>query len=422
MRSKAIRSTVALAAVAAAVAWTAGMASQPKLLPVAPPLVVSTAYETVADTVRRNETLSHIFGRHAISGTELVEVVRAAEGLDPKRIRPRQVFEFRYAVNDTKPDRIKVRVGADAMVTVARDTAGTWTGFAEAIFWAVEVRKVQGVISSSLYESMDDAIPDSILPMDQRAYLVDDLGDDVYGWVIDFYRDFYEGDKFTVIYERLISQQGDVRFGRILAAKIETRGKVNSAYVMTDEQGRNEYFDDQGRSLRRSFKIRPVELGRLSSRYSQRRFHPILKTYRPHPGIDYAASTGAPIRATAGGEVIRAGRWGTYGIMVSIRHPKGIETRYGHMSRLGNGIRVGVTVEQEQVIGYVGMTGLANAPHVHYEILQNGTHRDPRDLLEKEPGRPVPADLRAQYESVMAQYNALLNASRSTLASAAPDN
>ncbi|MEJ2088737.1 MAG: M23 family metallopeptidase [Gammaproteobacteria bacterium] len=418
MRSKAIKLVVAVAPIVAAAIWTAGVASQPKPVPVAAPLVVNRAYETVTDTVRRNETLSHIFGRHEIRGAELVDVVRAARGLDPRRIRPNQVFEFRYAINETKPDRIKVRVGDDNMLTVARDTGGTWTGFAEAIFWTVEVRKVHGVINSSLYEAMDESIPDSILSTEQRAYMVDDLDDDVFGWVIDFFRDFYKGDEFTVVYERLVSQLGDVRYGRVLAARIETRGNVNNAYVMTDERGRNEYFDDHGRSLRRSFKIRPVELGRLSSRFSKRRFHPILKTYRPHHGIDYAASTGTPIKATAGGVVTRAGRWGTYGIMVSIKHPKGIETRYGHMSRVADGIKPGTRIEQEQVIGYVGMTGLASAPHVHYEILLNGTHRDPRDLLEKEPGRPVPADLRDRYDAIVAQYNALLDA-RSTLASAA---
>jgi len=422
MGSKAIKLVVAGAALVAAALWTVGVESQPKPLPLAAPLVVDRAYETVADTVRKNETLSHIFGRHEIRGTELLEVVRAADGLNPKRIHPDQVFEFRYAVDGTKPDRIKVRVGDDNMLTVARDTAGNWSGFAEAIFWSAEVRRVDGVIQSSLYEAMDEAIPDSILSAEQRAYLVDDLDDDVYGWVIDFFRDFYQGDKFTVIYERLISQLGDVRYGRVLAARIETRGKINNAYVMTDERGRNEYFDDEGRSLRRSFKIRPVELGRLSSRYSKRRFHPILKTYRPHQGIDYAASTGTPIKATAAGVVTRAGRWGTYGIMVSIRHTKGIETRYGHMSRLADGIKPGTTVEQEQIIGYVGMTGLASAPHVHYEILQNGRHRDPRDLLEKEPGRPVPTDRRDEYETIVAQYNALFNAPRWSMLAATPDD
>ena len=134
---------------------------------------------------------------------ELVDVVRAARGLDPRRIRPNQVFEFRYAINEIKPDRIKVRLGDDNMLTVARDTAGTWTGFAEAIFWTVEVRKVHGVINSSLYEAMDEAIPDSILSTEQRAYMVDDLDDDVFGWVIDFFRDFYKGDEYLLIVEVL---------------------------------------------------------------------------------------------------------------------------------------------------------------------------------------------------------------------------
>jgi murein DD-endopeptidase MepM/ murein hydrolase activator NlpD len=427
MWSKALKLVVATGVVLAVAVWTTGIASSSKPIPVAAPIVVDNAYVYQTDAVKRNETLSHLFGRHNIYGTELVQVIETAEGLNPRRIRPDKAFGFRYVYGALKPDRITVRLGDahngdDRILNLSRDSSGTWSSTYQPVVWSIDVLRVQGVVRATLDQAMKDAIPDSTLPVSQRSYMVNDLGDNIYGWVIDFYRDFYEGDEFSVVYERLTSQLGDVRYGRVLAASIETRGRENYAYVVTDERGRNTYYDDEGLSLRRSFKIRPVDFGRLSSRFSSSRFHPVLKTYRAHKGIDYAARTGTEIKATNSGTVTRAGRWGTYGIMVSIRHAKGIETRYGHMRGLASGIKRGVHVEQGAVLGYVGMTGLASAPHVHYEILQNGVHRDPRDLLEKEPGRPIPAELRPEFETVMAQYNALLRARRPMLASADRDN
>jgi len=426
MRARTLRLAVVAVAILAAV-WTATTTSSPRPLPVASPIVVKSAFLYRADTLRRNETLSHLLGRSNIYGAELVHVVNAAQGLNPRRIRDGKVFGFRHVYGDQKPDRITVRLGDartgdDRILTLARDSAGNWTSSIEAVLWSVDIRTVRGLVKSTLYDAINEAIPDSVMPEEQRYFLIYDLADNIYGWVIDFYLDLWEGDEFSVLYERLTSPLGDVRYGRVLAAKIETRSTENTAYVMTDEHGANVYYDDEGLSLKRSFKIRPVDFARLSSRFSSSRFHPILKQRRPHNGTDYAARTGTPIQATNGGTVTRAGRWGTYGIMVSIRHAQGIETRYGHMSRLAAGIKPGVRVEQGQVIGFVGMTGLASAPHVHYEILKNGRFRDPRDLLDTEPGMPVPADRGGEFYAIMVQYNALLDARGPQLTAASPDN
>jgi murein DD-endopeptidase MepM/ murein hydrolase activator NlpD len=151
----------------------------------------------------------------------------------------------------------------------------------------------------------------------------------------------------------------------------------------------------------------PVRFRRISSGFSQGRFHPVLKTTRAHLGTDYAAAPGTPIYSTADGTVIRAGRWGGYGIMVAIRHPRGIETRYAHMQGLAKGIRAGIRVRQDELIGFVGMTGLADGPHVHYEFLKNGRHLNPRraDLGD---GEPVPGTRRAEFDAVRAAYDRLL--------------
>jgi murein DD-endopeptidase MepM/ murein hydrolase activator NlpD len=256
---------------------------------------------------------------------------------------------------------------------------------------------------------VENLIPDGVLPPAERARLTWDLADGVFGWVVDFTRDNYEGDEFQILYERLESELGDVRFGRILAARIETRGQMNAAYVMTDEQGRNVYYDGEGRSLRRAFKLYPAEFKRISSGFSTNRFHPVLKRNRPHLGVDYAASTGTPIQATGDGTVVRAGRWGTYGIAVAIRHPKGVETRYAHMSRVARGIVPGVRVHQGQVIGYVGATGLAAGPHLHYEFIKNGRHVDPRTAVKYGEGNPIPESSRADFEALKAEYDRLLS-------------
>ena len=421
MRPRALKTALAGAALVLAGSWTASAAFSERV-PVAAPLVVSAAYVERTDSVRRDETLSHLFGRHGIYGPELAEVLSAAEGLDPRRVRPGQVFAFRYVINEPKPDRVVVRLGDERILTLARDTAGVWGGESKEIAWEVRTEHIRGVIESSLWMSLDGLIPDSVLTAAGRGYFIDDLADGVFGYVIDFYRENRPGDRFNVVYERLISELGDVRFGRIVAAKVEANGRERIAYVMTDERGRNVYFDEAGRSLRRAFKLAPLPFSaRISSRFSTSRLHPVLNVRRPHPGVDYAAPVGARIIATGAGRVTRAGRWGTYGIMVSIQHPGGIETRYGHMSRLASGIRIGTQVEQGQAIGYVGMTGLTNGPHVHYELIRMGRQVDPL-RMQQDSGDPVRPERRAEFEALKAEYDRLLTGRHVPAATASPGN
>ena len=390
-----------------AVAWTAGAALAARRLPVAAPIVVSSAYVVRADTVSRDETLSHLFARHNITGSELVNVLSVAEGLNPRRIRPGQVFGFRYIPNETTPNRVTVRLGDEQILTLDRDTADVWTGTSEEIVWTAHVEHMQGSVETSLWLAINQLVPDSMLDAGSREYLVSELADGVFGYVIDFNRENRPGDQFNVVYERLVSALGDVRFGRILAAKVEVNRRERSAYVMTDERGRNIYYDEQRRSLRRAFKLSPVRTTRITSRFSRSRLHPVLNIRRPHPGVDYGAAPGSRIMTTGSGTVTRARRWGGYGIMVSIRHPGSFETRYAHMSRLASGIRPGVYVEQGQVIGYSGATGLANGPHVHYELIKNGQQVDPL-RLQQDSGEPLPPERHAEFEAIKAQCDLLL--------------
>jgi murein DD-endopeptidase MepM/ murein hydrolase activator NlpD len=377
-------------------------------LPVAPPLVVSTAYEERSDTLKSSETLSHLFARHNIIGPELLQLLEAAEPIDPRRVRAGQVFAFRYVLNQPAPERVTVRLGSEQILRLKRDVDVGWLGESQPIYWTVNTEIARGQIRSSLYETVEGLVPDEVLPPAERARLTWDLADGVFGWVVDFTRDNYPGDGFEIAYERLTSDLGDVRFGRILAAKVETRGAENSAYVMTDDRGFNAYYSADGHSLRRAFKLYPAEFRRISSGFSRNRYHPILKQSRPHLGVDYSAASGTPIMATGDGTVVRANRWGGYGIVVVIRHPKGIETRYAHMRSLASGIHAGARVRQSQVIGYVGMSGLATAPHLHYEFLKNGRHVDPRTAVRFGEGDPVPKARRAEFDSLKLRYDRLL--------------
>ncbi len=407
MRGRAFRVVLVGTILFAAVAWTAGAALAARRLPVASPIVVSAAYHVRADTVGRDETLSHLFARHNIAGSELLDVLAAAEGLNPRRIRPGQVFSFRYVPNDPTPNRVTVRLGDEQLLTIDRDTADVWTGRSEEIVWTAHVEHLVGTVESSLWLAINQLIPDSVLDSGNRMFMVSELADGVFGFVIDFNRESRPGDRFNVVYERLTSALGDVRFGRILAAKVEANRRERSAYVIADERGRNIYYDEQKRSLKRAFKLSPVRITRITSRFSRSRMHPVLRIRRPHPGVDYGAAPGSTIMATGSGTVTRVQWWGGYGNMVSIRHAGSFETRYAHMSRFARGLSVGVYVNQGDVIGYSGATGLANGPHVHYELIRNGQQVDPL-RLQQDSGRPLPADRHAEFEAIMARYDLLL--------------
>ncbi len=189
---------------------------------------------------------------------------------------------------------------------------------------------------------------------------------------------------------------------------------------MTDAQGRNVYYDEQRQSLKRAFKLSPVQITRITSRFSRSRMHPVLNIRRPHPGVDYGAATGSRIMATGEGTVTRAQWWGGYGNMISIRHPRRFETRYAHMSRFAPGIGVGEHVEQGQLIGYSGSTGLANGPHVHYELIRDGQQVDPL-RLQQDSGDPLPAERHTEFEAVKAQFDLLLAGRSANLAAADRD-
>lgn len=387
-------------------AWLVSTAG-PSPIPVAAPIVVDRAFHRVEDTLVTGQTLSDLLGGHGLSPADVHAVLAAAPQLDPRRMRAGQVLEMRIPVGGT-PDRITVSLGRRERLSLMRE-GDAWATDVEPIAWRAEPIRVAGAVTTSMWMALVDGISDDDLPRSARVEFAVALGD-VYGWVIDFDRESRAGDRFEVLAERLVSVDGEVRFGRVLAADVEAGGRANLAIGLPRLDGQLEFFDDEGQSLRRAFLQSPLRFGRLSSRFGRRR-HPILGGWRNHLGVDYAASPGTEVRATGDGTVSYAGRDGAYGNVVRVRHAKGYETTYAHLRSFGRGIRVGARVLQQQVVGYVGSTGLANGPHVHYEFRKNGEALNSR-RVDLGDGTPVAAERRAEFDMMKAAYLGILTASR----------
>jgi murein DD-endopeptidase MepM/ murein hydrolase activator NlpD len=226
-------------------------------------------------------------------------------------------------------------------------------------------------------------------------------------WQVDFTRDIRPGDAFNVVLERSTSELGEVRFGRILASELRISGRDLPAFRFHASDGAEQFYDDKGESLKRAFLRAPVQFRRISSNFNPGRRHPILNVVRAHKGTDYSANAGTPVMAAGNGTVLRAGWAGGYGRLIELRHANGITTRYGHLSRFAGGIRAGARVSQGQTIGYVGSTGLATAPHLHYEFRVNGTAVDSR-RINLGNGEPVPRKELDAFETQRAALGRLL--------------
>ena len=230
------------------------------------------------------------------------------------------------------------------------------------------IAHASGVITSSLFEAAQQAGMSDNLTMELAG---------IFGWDVDFALDIREGDRFSVIYDDLYLNGDRLRHGDILAAEFVNNGTTYRAVRYTDPKGHSDYYSPDGKSMRKAFLRTPVEFTRISSYFSTGRYHPILNRIRAHKGVDYAAPIGTPVKATGDGKVIFVGRKGGYGNAIILQHGARYSTLYGHLSHFARGLHSGNRVRQGQIIGYVGMTGLATGPHLHYEFRIDGVHRNP---------------------------------------------
>jgi murein DD-endopeptidase MepM/ murein hydrolase activator NlpD len=246
----------------------------------------------------------------------------------------------------------------------------------------VKTERVKGKIASSLYES--------ILRIGEKGELAVRFAE-ILEWDIDFWSDVQTEDSFQILVEKVYVDSKPVRYGKIYL--VNYSGKIGNFYGINFN---GNYYDREGKSLRRAFLKSPLRYSYISSYFSRARFHPILRVIRPHRGVDYVAPTGTPVSALGAGTVTFAGWRGGYGKLVVIRHPNGYVTKYGHLSRIRKGIYPGKNVRQGELIGYVGATGLATGPHLHFEVLKDNSWVNPLKLSSP-PQEPVPPESMAHF-------------------------
>jgi murein DD-endopeptidase MepM/ murein hydrolase activator NlpD len=357
-------------------------------------------------TLRPGESLSELLARaelDAASAQELIRQLSAAR--DPRTLRPGATVSYRRAAEGGGVRSVEMRLDADHTFRM-RSQGGSWTGAVETVEVRRDTAVLTGEVSSSLYQALLDGRGD--LPRAERERIADVLAEKIFAWQVDFSSDLRDGDRYRVLYERDARPDGTARAGKILAVQFEVAGQEHSAFLYRHRDGSEDYYGADGSSLKRAFLRTPVEFRRISSYFSKGRYHPILHRIRAHKGIDYAASSGTPVRAVGDGVVARAGRGGGYGNVIEIRHGRGYSSRYGHLRGFARGVRAGTRVEQGQVIGYVGMTGLATGPHLHYEFHTDGVAVNPFSIKYL-TADPLSGDARARFRALVAERVAVLD-------------
>lgn len=357
-------------------------------------------------TVAPGDNLSLIFSRHGFSKSDLhriLEIDVAAKNL--RRIKPGQV--------------IMVNVDDDGHVlgmTHELDYRRSMQVVLENNAYNATIIETEPEIR---YASALAKINQSLFLDGQAAGLADNTImelTDIFGWDIDFVLDVRKGDQFSVVYEEIFKDGEKVKSGRILAAEFVNQGRRHRAVYYANSDGLSGYYSDSGTAMRKAFLRAPVNFTRISSKFNLSRRHPVLNTIRAHKGVDYAAPHGTPIRATANGKIDFAGNKGGYGRTVVIKHGDSYSTLFAHMSRYARGIKKGVKVRQGQTIGYVGKTGLATGPHLHYEFRVNGVHKNPLkiDLPQAIPiEKKYIADFKSKAAPLLAQLDELDNSAGS---------
>ena len=359
--------------------------------------------------LNRDQTLGDLLLDVLDANDQYSFVLALRERANPRRLRSGTEVAFRWLT--AAPAQLRsVDITLDADVTVRMTpSARGWDSHLMTTPVVTDTVWASGEIESSLWESVVGTEGLKRVDPADRAKLILEL-DDIFKWKIDFVRQIRPGDFYRFSFEREVRPDGSMRVGHVLSAELVNQGRAYSAvWFDPNGDGAGTFYDEEGKSVRLAFLLSPIALRyRVSSRFTSSRFHPVLKTWRAHRGVDFAAATGTPVLATGNGVVIERARQSTYGNTVLIRHSNGWTTRYAHMNRFAIGMPVGTRVEQGDVIGYVGMTGLATGSHLHYEMRIRGRPEDPLSI-PLPPGDPVPSDQWEMWESQSRTRLALLD-------------
>ena len=379
---------------------------------------VASKWRVRVDTVKQGEPLVAVLERAGVPRDQATRVLMESQAIDARKIRAGTTITSTVSP-DSGASEVVLQLAIDRLVRLTRSTtAGSRSGWLEKeerLSWTTDTVVVGGVVSSTLTGAIAqgaDAFPAKV--RSEVAYALADILE----YRVDLSRDLRQGDTIKVLMERQRAPNGAVRPGNVIAARLTVDGR--RVETMRFVQGtKSSYFDGDGRAMRAAFLRAPLAFRRISSVFGLRR-HPILGTVRAHQGMDYAAARGTPVRALGDGVVIFAGWKGGYGRVLEIRHRNGFVTRYGHLNGFATGIRRGATVSISRTVAFVGTTGLSTAPHLHFEVLVNGKHRDPRVVLRNVTGEPLAAAQRASFQDLKAQLFARLDGTRSPNTAAGP--
>mgnify|MGYP001497910307 CR=1 FL=1 len=319
----------------------------------------------VAKEVQSGETISALLGDY-FSPQEIYELNKQSKKVFPfTKICAGQ--PYRICTTDGDFDSFIYEIDDEEQLIIRRNENDTEMERVP-IVYDVERELVQGVIKTSLFDAVTEVGEDSKLAIALA---------DIFAWDIDFILDLRVGDTFQALVEKRFREGEPAGYGRVLAAEFVNRKKVYRALRFEDEQGRAQYYDEDGSNVRKAFLKAPLNFTRISSGFTMKRFHPISKTWKAHPAIDYAAPPGTPIKTVGDGTIKRIGRTRGNGNFIEVRHSNGYSTLYLHMKGFARGMRRGKKVTQGQVIGYVGSTGLATGPHLCYRMRKNGAPVNP---------------------------------------------
>lgn len=337
--------------------------------------------------LKPGDNLSRIFTRYSLSAADALAIASS----DPKRVlnlQPGQIIKWQSS-DSNNVTRLRIETSPLIAHVFERDIDGSYEYRLDEKVADRRPKFAHATINSSLF--LDGAKQD--IP---QSTLIELAG--LFGWDIDFALDIRQGDEFSLIYEELYLEGERIGFGNILIAQFINRGDEITAIRYEDGNGDAQYYDPSGHSMRKEFLRNPIDFARISSRFNLKRKHPVLNKFRAHRGTDYAAPTGTPIKSTGDGKVIFAGRKGGFGNCVIIQHGSRYQTLYAHLSKFNRSARKGRRIKQGQVIGYVGSTGLATGPHLHFEFRVDGVHRD--SLRIKLPkSRSISKDQRSAYKA-----------------------
>ncbi len=353
----------------------------------AAPVVVSYRLE---DRVKNGDTFETILLRNGIGRDYLFPLLNAAR--DSHNLN-RVVIgrQLKFAFEDSLLTQVVYEINNDRTLLVTREDSVNWQAEVEETQYIENVRELSGTIESSLYQSVMDTYgnPELALKLSE-----------IYAWQIDFHNDIRKGDSFKLIFREKIHPEKQVtKVSEILAARFVNDGNEIYGFRFMNPDSTVDYFEPDGKSLRRKFLRSPFKyMPRISSRYNPRRYHPILKRYRPHLGVDYAAPRGTPVLALGDGKVVKRGWNGGFGNYILVRHNGMFSTGYGHLSGYARGLKVGGRVRQGEVIGYVGSTGLSTGPHLDFRFYKNGKPVDPLKV-DIPAGEPVMAEVFAEFEA-----------------------